>query len=67
MSKQPEDRLTVEMQRFAELRRQQALIEELTSALRMLADWSDSNVADPALTGPLGYARAALAKAEAQS
>ena len=33
---------------------------EVVYALKMLADWCDDNVADPALTVPLGYARAAL-------
>lgn len=40
-----------------------AAAPDLLDALRMIADWADSNVADPALNGPLGYARAAIAKA----
>lgn len=40
-----------------------AAAPDLLEALRMLANWADHNVADPALAGPLGYARAAIAKA----
>jgi hypothetical protein len=72
MSKQHEDRLTVEMQRFAELRRQQAVIEELREAIKqVLVHLHDTPTTgylrdNDASRGALKSLAAALAKAEAQ-
>jgi hypothetical protein len=39
---------------------------EVEKAAKMLADWVDDNVKDPACTVPLGYARTALAGKETE-
>lgn len=57
-----EGRLVAQLMRKADMARVVA-VNELLDALTTLYRWCDDNVEDPAVTVPLGIARAAIGKA----